>query len=217
MCEIMTALAIGGFAASAASAGVGYAAQSQAAEDQAKYQNEMYSETAKSAIGNYYGQVRQSQFADQQNVAATGIQAEQNRIAALQARSSARVAAGESGVSGTSVDQLMLDYNRAEAGNMSNLQTNLYWQRAQQGEELKAAQAEAKSRVAGATPGPVRLPSILATGLQIASAGINSAVSYRAMTPDRTSTFKIPTRTNAPDKIGGVDYGLGTPMQFANA
>lgn len=195
MCDFITptVLAVGALASSAAATGVSYVAQSQAANDQAKYQNEMYSQTANSAVNNYYSTIRQTQNADQQNVAATGVQAGQNSIAALQAQASARAASGESGATGNSTDILMSDYARAASGNMANLQTNLAWQRAQQHEQLLGAQAQAKSQIAGAAPAPVRLPSMLAAGLQIGSAAVNAGSMYYQMTPRTSSGFKIPT------------------------
>lgn len=148
----------------------GYIGQQQAAADQAKYQNERYSETARIALENYQSQINQQQARFGQEVALTADQAMANQIEAMKLRSTASVAAGEAGVAGNSVQALLDDFSRQEAMNRFSLATNLGWKEDQMDEELRAAQADARSQIASATPVPVRQPSLLGAALQIGTA-----------------------------------------------
>lgn len=180
MCEPTTIAALG-LVMSAASAGVGYYGQRQAAEAQQDYQDRMYSETAKQAYEAYSHNLRQIANRTEQERAAMMDRTTDNAIEGMSARASTRVAMGEAGVAGNTVEALLLDFERQEAINKLQLETNFGWLSQQAEEDKKGAAAQAQARVSGATPGPVAMPSALAAGLSIAGSSLNTfdTIAYR--------------------------------------
>jgi hypothetical protein len=178
MCDV-----IGGTMAalSIASSGVSYYAQSEAANEQADYQNRMYSENGRIALENYFSGIGELNARAFQERAAASQEAVgiQDRIAA--ARATSAVIAGEAGVTGNSVTLLIQEFSRIENEANLDLQTNLQWQEDQRAAEMKALQAQAKGQVSAATPGPVSMPSPIAAGLSLANSllGITDSAMYR--------------------------------------
>jgi hypothetical protein len=156
----------------------GYVGQSQAAAAQANYQNEVYRQTGQIAQQNYLDQTRAVSARLLQNAAQTAEAGQDNAVNAMQARSSASLAAAESGVEGASVDELLADFGRVETMNNLNLQTNQDWMTDQITDEQRSMQAEAQSRIAQARPGPSVQPSLLGAALQIGSAAYSSYDDY---------------------------------------
>jgi len=179
MCLISAAVgaasAIGSAATSTAALGalaigstpLNYIGQSQAAAAQQKYQNRMYTETAKSAAASYKRSTGQMQNRLNQEHASSSQQQQHNAITAKQAKGRLVTAAGEAGISGNTVDMLLADFERQQAQNAFNIDQNYDWTELQATEQMFGMQAEAKSRIASATPGPVQMPSIIGTALQI--------------------------------------------------
>lgn len=148
----------------------GHIGQSQAANSQAKYQNEVYSQTGALALADYQQKTASVVVRSEQNAEQASQTALQEQVTGIQAMARAQTAAGEAGVEGSSVSQLLNDFRRVQAGNQYVLNANLNMQQDQYGQEQKAMQAEAQSRIAQARPGPVQQPSLLATALQIGGA-----------------------------------------------
>lgn len=169
----ITALAL-----SAAASAAAYQQQQQQAENAAKYQNEQYRQAGVFAAENYTQQTGVVSERLRQNAEATGQSGEENAIAAMQARATATAAAGEAGVTGNSVDQLLADFSRTESLNAANLKTNQRYAEDQANREQQALRADARNRIVSNRPGPVNYPSTLGLGLQIGAAGLSSYNSY---------------------------------------
>jgi hypothetical protein len=124
MCEPATiSLALGGLAivTSAATGIVSYIGQSQQAAAQAQYQtqvaqarNQEIMDNAKLAQESYLRQAQKLNLRQQQEDEKAGQDIQQTQREAAQARATVRVAAGESGIAGLSVDNLLRDFYRQE-------------------------------------------------------------------------------------------------------
>lgn len=173
MCTPLAAIPIlGGM--QAAQSVVGYMGEKQAAEDQQKYQNKVYSQTAKAATENYLHTLDSLNTRFTQDTSAASETAQQNAVAGAQARGTAATAAGEAGVEGNSVQLLLHDFSRIEATNNANLYSNLLMEQQQMAEEAKSARAQAQSQVAQAAPSPVHQPSFLGAALQIGTTAFDT-------------------------------------------
>ena len=116
MCEPTTMLAI----ASVVSTGASVVSQSQAASAQSAANQRQYENTIRARDAN----VNQTNLMQQQEREAGSQQLEQNNMAARAARSTAAVSAGESGISGLSVDALLSDLGTKQNRFNSSVVTN---------------------------------------------------------------------------------------------
>jgi hypothetical protein len=164
MCDV-AGLILGGLsvAGSVASA----RAQNKAAEEQAEYQNRLYSETGDAALQNYAIQIDAIQDRLGQETAAASQQATLQSSAIQSQQATARVAAGERGVEGNSVELLLQDFTRLEAQTNLDFQTNLQWMADQAGDEMQALQADGQNQINAVTPRPVSGADPLATGIGV--------------------------------------------------
>lgn len=144
--------------------------QQNYAEAVAKQNAEMQNAAA---AENYKLQNRQLNLQQLQENEATALQKHQQRLAVQREVATARVAAGESGVSGLSIDSLFADIIRQGANNMTTLDRNLADANDQRDIEKKALQNN--------TWAGLQNPSfykgsngMLGAGLQIASAGLGA-------------------------------------------
>jgi len=96
-------------------------------------------------------------------------------------RARARVAAGEAGVSGSSVEALLSDIDHQGAEYAGDVNQNTDMSLAQLSRAQEGHRATYRNRVAG-MPSPIR-PNKMALGLQIGSAGLDGYTSYRSMQP----------------------------------
>lgn len=188
MCEPIsatTAAVLSGLAivASTASGIVGYIGQSQAASQQAAYQsalaqqrNQQIAENQRLAQEAYLQQSQQINLRQQQEEEKTSQETQSAQIEAMQARARARVASGEAGVSGLSVDNLIADFYRQEDVYKQSVQRNVEFSRQQSQEDIKGLRSQAEGRyqaIQPYLPEPIARPSFLGTALQI---GANAAL-----------------------------------------
>jgi len=104
-----------------------------------------------------------------------------NLIRATRARATAEVQAGEAGVSGNSVEAVARNFYREQGRIDSATEKNLDWSLNQLQDEKRAAEA---ARISRSSFAPVRQPSLLGLGLDIAGAGVNAYSIYnRAQKP----------------------------------
>lgn len=171
MCDVVSA---GLLVASAASTAVGVAAQQKAAKDQRKYENNVYSATAKAANTNYIQTISQTNVQRSQVEAATGQQAVQADMAVRSAQAAQAVASGEAGATGNTMDLLLRDFDRVKAQDNFNLDTNREWRDQQTEQNLLSAQAQANNQTTSALPRPVQMPSVLVAALQIGSSAFTA-------------------------------------------
>lgn len=164
MCDPATIGAIVGVA----SAGAGYAGQRQQAKAQAAYQAQSAAAERQRALQEQ-SSIRMQQAQQQE---ATARELEQVSRKSQEALARARVSAGEAGVAGASVQALMDDYTRQEAGYRAATlrQQELRGVGTQLG--LEQAGLASQQRLIGIQQ-PINRPSLLVSGLQAVSGGLS--------------------------------------------
>ena len=161
------------------------AAAAKAQADQAKatgnFQNKRYSEASKSAMESYLFQSNQTYQREAQEVAAASGQAESVRQQASKAQGAAAASAGARGVGGSSVADLLREFDQVDSLTSSNIKTNLDWRRTQLGNQVRGLQADAQGRVSSVAPAPVFGPDKLAFGIDLLGAGLGAGRDYYQM------------------------------------
>lgn len=163
-----------------ASAGSQYM-QHEQAEAQAERQTQMYERNKQNtyeALGQKYGDINARQSQEQQAAA------EKKEEITRKARSemaSARVKAGESGVTGNSVDMALRDISGAAARDRSTVDKNLDWTMGQMQRQKTSSHTNAKNRVNSVQPG--QEPSDTALGLGIANSAAQGYMQYSSVKP----------------------------------
>lgn len=164
-------------AASMAMATVSTAAQFSAANDAANAKNDQnrrqYDNTLTSMRDNQAALSQQNQ----QEFAAAQQKAEDNNNRTRSVDATARVAAGENGISGNSVDALFREISGGGARNQSSIYENYLVTNSQIANQGKSMSNNITSQVNGLTN--VAGPSALVAGLNIGSAGMNTYSSYK--------------------------------------
>ncbi len=115
---------------------------------------------------------------NQQEFAAAQQKAEDNSNRTRTADATARVAAGENGISGNSVDALFREISGGGARNQSSIYENYLTTNSQIANQGKSMSNNVTSQVNGLTN--VAGPSALIAGLNIGSAGMNTYSSYKS-------------------------------------
>lgn len=165
MCDPFT-LAAASLAITTAGTVAGVGAQVARASAQSKAQARQVDEINSATIANY----DQLQARSVQEVEAASVQAQQNQIEAAKAKATALTAAGESGVSGLSVDALLRDLYGQEARFNSGVAVNLENTAESIETSAENVRREGKSQV-NSLPAIDR-PNYLGAGLRIAEAGL---------------------------------------------
>lgn len=167
------ALAAGSFAMSVAESLLNY----RQASAQAKLQDKMYARNAENAISaliDTYGQLQERR---QQELEASSEAIQQRRIEERKQLATARVAAGEAGVTGFSVDAILRDIGATASRDVSNIQQNRDWNLAQINQQMRGARAQAKNQIVTMVPGSSVSP--WSAVFQIGKAGVDSYMLYR--------------------------------------
>lgn len=165
MCLPLAAI---GAIAGVASAGAGYIGQRQQAKQQAAFQAQSAAAERQRALQEQ-SSIRMRQAQEQE---ATARELEQVSRKSREALARARVSAGEAGVAGASVQALMDDYTRQEAGYRAATlrQQELTGVGTQLG--LEQAGLASQQRLIGIQQ-PISKPSFLTAGLQAVSGGLS--------------------------------------------
>jgi hypothetical protein len=173
VCDVSLILTGVMIASTVASGVTGYMGQMKAAKAQEQYQNQLVkdqsiyrNQVAEQANKSFIDQSYQANLRLQQEAEAAGDETFQRNQEAAQLRARTRTAAGEAGVSGLSVDNLLADYQRQQDYANMNTQTNLLFSKKQTAEDVKGMRADAISKVSGVRnyiPSPVQRPSLLST------------------------------------------------------
>jgi len=165
MCLPLAAI---GAIAGVASAGVGYIGQRQQAKAQAAYQAQSIAASQRKAGFQRTSQLLESQQKQMALAQETGkiTKAAQERLA------SATVSAGEAGVSGLSVQALMDDYVRQQAGLQAAVTTQEKLYGLQTGMSLQQIGLASQQEILGLSQ-PINRPSLLVSGLQAVSGGLS--------------------------------------------
>lgn len=175
-------------AIAAATTAAQYASQQQQASAQSQYQQQMADENAKQMEQNaklaresYYLSTARLDQQDMQKDAAHSQDMLANQIAGAKARATARVSAGEAGVSGLSVDSLVADFHRQEAMYRSSAENNRENERAQVQMEKQGLRAQADGRIQSVRPyvrDPISRPDFLGAALRVGAGGMDAISRY---------------------------------------
>jgi hypothetical protein len=193
MCDPISIAAI---TASVGSSIAGYAGQRQQAKQQAAFQAQSAAAERQRALQEQ-SSIRMRQAQEQE---ATARELEQVSRKSQEALARARVSAGEAGVSGVSVQALMDDYTRQEAGYRAATlrQQELRGVGTQLG--LEQAGLASQQRLIGINQ-PISKPSFLTAGLEAVSGGLSGYrtgldIGSRMKTP-KTGTTSAQSYTQA--------------------
>lgn len=192
------------FMLSAGSTAAGYLGQSQQANANANYQNQMYAQTGKNALANYDQQTGVAGTRLIQQAAAMQQQGMDQNRQMMQAQGHAAAAAGEAGVAGNSVNALMNDFSSVASSNIDTLRTNQQYSVNQMGQDEKAMRANAQNQIAQAAPQPVQRPSLLGSLMEIAGGA------YKAK--DGLDYMRQQGIYNKSDRASTLSYGQ--PISF---
>lgn len=210
MCDPTGGWLIAATAASVAATGANFVSQSQNAQAQGRYQGKRYSENAVIALDNYAHTIGASSDRVIQEAQASAQEAEANQVSGAQATGQVVTSAAAGGVGGNSIQELLQDYAHQASANDAIIESNLRNRVRQIGEDLKGAEAQTRSNIASATPQPIQMPSLLATGLTIAGqvaggvAGMKMANLYMGGTVAGSGAAR-----NGGMVINGMNYGGG--------
>ncbi len=92
----------------------------------------------------------------------------------------AKVSAGESGVSGISVDALLAEFKREDAVFENTLRRNAQFRESARRNRIESLEAQRESRINSAMPGAIMQPSLGAAALQIGGDSLDAYSDYRA-------------------------------------
>jgi hypothetical protein len=169
------ALAIASFATSAAQSVMSYQQQSA----QASMQNAQFEQNRVNALSAMRNDQQQIQLRQQQEMAAAADQVNQRRMQERDERAYAITAAGEAGVSGFSVENILRDIGNLSSQDISTINQNKDWTLDQLNTDLSGTRDTAMSRINSVSQAIA--PTPLSLGLSIGAAGLNSVTSYKTM------------------------------------
>lgn len=187
MCFATIGLALGASSATAAMAGMtavstavsamGAVMQYQQAKVQADMQQQQFNQNKLLASRSMLEQARQLSLRQEQERAAALDKKRMSNIEAAQLQGRIVASAGEAGVAGMSISNLLADVERTRLNNEGTINRNLEAINQQADVERKALLTQAEGRIASVQQG-VR-PSLLATGLQIGGIALDGYRDYR--------------------------------------
>jgi len=164
------------FAISAATTVTDYMAQAQ----QAEQHNAMVKQNQEAAQANLRQEYTAVQTRRIQEEDAAAVEKQAVAKDARAARATAMVSAGESGVSGLTVDALLADIYGKEAEYKDRVTQNTGFTTDNLKAEMKGLQAKAQDRINGIQP--MNGPNPLASALKIGASGLNAFGSYKKWT-----------------------------------
>jgi hypothetical protein len=175
MCSIPVAAAL---ILATAETGYQYYGEQQQAKSNARFQDQAAKEGQALAKESFQQQQTDIQNRAQEQNEATAQQIGQVKKEASQARSQARVASGEAGVAGLSVDALLADFSNQESDSISTIKRNSYFQRRQLQQEQLGIRAQGMNQLASTRYAPIRGPSAIGAGLSIAGSSLSAYNKY---------------------------------------
>ena len=170
-------------AASLAVATIGTAAtvvgQQQQASAQHKYQKAAVEQGDKIAHQDFINRISSTQTRLTQEEEAASQKIGMNNVEAAKAISTSRVAAGEAGVQGNSVDALFADFHAQQANFNQSINNNVAGGRGQYRNDVLGIQSQGENALASLRFAPVSGPNYLAAGANLAAAGLNTYDRYQ--------------------------------------
>jgi len=138
---------------------------------------EVASESAAQSGRNQFSEINQRVQQEQEAV----VQAKmENAKRAAEARSTARTSSGQAGVAGLSVDSLLADFYRQEAGYRAVTDANLVYTIDQSQRQAEGVRSGTQSRINELRPEP--LPGYLGAGMRIAGQSVQAYDQYQTYT-----------------------------------
>lgn len=181
MCNVVTILAATAAITGVASAGMSYIQAQQTANVQEKVYQQQYTQNAqsaqKAAVQNYAAidqRIVQEQTAASKEV-------EQSVIEARKAAATTRVAAGEAGISGLSVDALLGDIYGASARHADEVNQQTEWTVQQLQREKEGIASNTQDRINSVQSPVISRPNFLDLGLRIGSTAVDSYSTYKQL------------------------------------
>jgi len=153
-----------------------FSAQTQAANEQNRY----YEENRQNALRSFENQQNQSVLRQSQENEAAAQQKFDASLENRRAQATAKVAAGEAGVSGLSVEAIQRDIASGAARYGDRVDQQTEWTQAQLQAQKAGQSYQAVDRINSVRK--ANKPSFLATGLKIAASGVNAYSGYRTAT-----------------------------------
>lgn len=189
-------LAAATFAVSAASAVSSHVSQVQ----QAKTQDAIYQRNARAANEAAIQDYANLGLRQQQEQIAGEQERQQSTLEARQAAATTRVAAGEAGISGLSVNALLMDIYGQDARYRDSVRQQEEWTVDQLQREKEGVKASAIDRTNSVQPG--QRPSFVDLGLRIGAAGLDSYNTYSRYKSPYGTTAGARSRTAAGTSAG---------------
>lgn len=169
------AIPIAALVISAVGTGAAYYSADQQAKQEHDFNSASINEGSKLARQSFDLEQQQLQEQQRQDDEAASQKDQQIQKEAAQAKATARVAAGEAGVAGLSVDSLLADFDNQEAISRGALKRQSEWTRSQRRVDQLGSRAGQMQHLSGLRRAPSMGPSLAVAGLQIAGAGLDTA------------------------------------------
>ena len=185
MTQVMTAI-------SSAQAIAGLIGQQQQASAMADYQQQMYDQNKKIADQAATDQYQGLGTRTYQEREAAALDIMNASRAAREAMSTARVSAGEAGVSGSSTDALLQDFERRQFEYTYGRSRSQDFREASIEDQKKAIRSQQQGRVLAMLPKPIEKPSFLGAALRIGAGYMDAQrmFSTPVMNPDGGYTLQ---------------------------
>lgn len=180
-----TAAAAGMTAVSTAIAGTSAVLQAQQASNQAKSQTAQFNQNKLLAQRSMLQQARQLSLREDQERAAAMDKKFQSNIEAAKIKGRQIASAGEAGVAGLSIANLLSDVERTRLNNEGTINRNFDAVLQQGKVDREGLLSQAEGRIASVQQGTP--PSLLASGLQIGGVALKG---YRQFRKDKTPIYK---------------------------
>lgn len=178
MAAISTAMFWWSMAITAITSAVSINAQQKNAKAQLEYQKQVQEQTEESAKQSQIDQTKQLNLGLIQEQTATADEAASINKEKLKAIGRGRTAAGESGVSGVSLENLMADFNRQESSYIDSLKYNTEMSAEKMNANAMGVHAKAGSRINIARGKPVSRPDIYSEALSIGGKALDHGSRY---------------------------------------
>ena len=188
MCEPTTIILAASLAIAAASAATSAVAANQQADAQEKFQQEQFDAQQRSANKAFIADIEAENARLAEEAARDTDELTKARLAAAENRATARVAAGEAGVAGLSLDALLADLERPAGLLESNQNLNEEFRIQQSMRRRESLEANRQSRLNAARPSPVNRPSALGTALRFGGQAVGSVQSFNQASVSRGSS-----------------------------
>lgn len=162
--------------------------QQEAAENQAEAVNKQYEQNRVNTIASLEDDYRQNSERQMQEQDASAEQLRQRKAQEREDLATARVGAGEAGITGLSVESIMRDISSLSAQDETNINQGKDWRVSQLATESSGLRNQAISRISGAPTATA--PNKWAMGLNIASSAVGAANNYSSTTGKNLFTGK---------------------------